>query len=170
MHKCIYSSRKHTLTHICKIVFGFDQKQLETVGAIGNIGQYFGIAAGYFADRYGPKINLTIAMACAVAGHGLVYLMVAGYVRHSSIWGLSAAYGIALQSQCWIDTVLLLTNIHNFPQQPALIMGLDKAFNGLGAGVFSQIYSGFFEPSVITNATSPVPSREPLVMTLVRLS
>jgi hypothetical protein len=43
-----------------------------------------------------------------------------------------------------------VTNIHNFPHNRGLVVGLGKAFNGLGASVFGLVYSGIFAPSAVS--------------------
>lgn len=45
---------------------------------IGNFGAYFGIPAGLFYDKYGPKLTLLIGVAVAAAGYFPLWAATAG--------------------------------------------------------------------------------------------
>lgn len=88
----------------------------------------------------------------------MLWGIVSGHVPTTQIWVVGIFYAIGSNAQNWFDTPALITNAYNFHANRGTIIGLQKTYNGLGAGVLSSIFEGFFKPpSVhnITNATVP---------------
>lgn len=132
------------LTPTLKKVLQVDQIQIQKIGLLGNIGQYFGFFAGFCYYRFGPRLTMLIGTLLSSAGFLCMWLAVSGHIT-CSLWGVGAFYAIATQSQPWFDTSSLMTNMYNFegPNVPILV-GLDKTFNGLGASVLTSVYDGAF--------------------------
>jgi len=137
------------LTDTLKNDFGFSQTQVDFVGTCGNLGQYFGLIAGLVYDKFGPKVSLVVAATLTLTGFGLLAFALGGVIPHPSIYIIAIFYFIGSHSQPWLDNASVVTNVHNFPQNTGMVVGLGKAFNGLGASVFSVVYSGVFEPNVV---------------------
>jgi len=136
------------LTDSLKKDFGFSQTQVDFVGSCGNFGQYFGLISGLVYDRYGPKICLIIGATCVFFGFGMLTLVISGIIPNANLAMVSFFYLIASHSQPWLDNAALVTNMANFPKATGLVVGVGKTFNGLGASIFSLIYSGVFSPDV----------------------
>ncbi len=138
------------LTDTLKDKFGFSQSQVDTIGTCGNVGQYFGLFAGLAYDKYGPRLNLAVGGVLIAVGYTLMYLALSETIPNPSLGMIGVFYAIGSNSQPWLDTASVVTNIHNFPNHRGLVVGLGKSFNGLGASVFGLIYSGAFSPDAVS--------------------
>jgi MFS family permease len=134
-------------------VFGFDDKQVETVGLAGNIGQYLGLAAGFFLDRYGPSPTIFIGSLISASGFALLWAATASKLGTMELWHVCLFYAIGANGQPWFDTSTLVTNMWNFPEITNLIIGLDKTFNGLGSSIIASVYDGVFSVDDKYNTT-----------------
>eukprot|EP00466_Bigelowiella_natans_P019604 jgi/Bigna1/146642/aug1.118_g21350 len=141
------------LTDTLKDDFHFTQTQVDFVGkeqsTCGNLGQYFGFIAGLVFDKYGPRVSLTVAAFLLLTGFGSLAIALSGAIPHPTLGMVAFFYFIGSHSQPWLDNAAIVTNISNFPQHTGLVVGLGKAFNGLGASVLSLIYSGAFAPNAV---------------------
>ena len=63
----------------------FTQEDVDFVGSMGNIAQYFGLASGFFYDAYGPEWSVRIGGFLATFGFSALYLATNGFIA-SSIW------------------------------------------------------------------------------------
>eukprot|EP00667_Euglena_gracilis_P007514 EG_transcript_7589 len=125
----------------------FTQQQLAVVSAAGNASVFFGLPAGLFYDRYGPRLTLTIGGLLALAGYSLLYAVVVAHHWEATVVVVALLYCLACSSLSWYDTANIITNVHNFPGQQPVVIGLCKSFSGLGASLFAQAYLGLFSPN-----------------------
>lgn len=134
-------------------VFSFNDTQIETVGLAGNIGQYLGLAAGIFLDKYGPSPTIFIGTLISASGFALLWAATASKLGSMQLWHVCLFYAIGANGQPWFDTATLVTNMWNFPETTNLIIGLDKTFNGLGSSILASIYDGVFSVDEKHNST-----------------
>mmetsp|Transcript_1030 Transcript_1030/g.1949 ORF Transcript_1030/g.1949 Transcript_1030/m.1949 type:complete len:645 (-) Transcript_1030:280-2214(-) len=146
---CAINYAYAVLTDTLRNEFGFSQTQVDTIGTVGNVGQYFGLIAGIVYDRYGPKVSLYVAAFCIFTGFGSLTIALSGAIPNPSVTVIAFCYFIGSQSQPWLDNAAVVTNLHNFPHDTGLAVGLSTAFNGLGASVFGLMYTGAFAPSAL---------------------
>jgi len=128
-----------------KAELGFNQEQIALVGTLGNVAQFTGLPAGMVYDRYGPRVTLLGGGCLAFTGFSLMYLATAREIS-VGLWGVAAFYALACFSMSWYDTSNVITNVRNFPGHRGVVIGMCKAFNGVGAGIFAQLYLGLFKP------------------------
>jgi len=123
--------------------FHFTQTEVNLIATIGSIGTSFTIPAGYVFDKYGATVSILTGMILGAVGYSLMFFATLGWFGriHPLLYGLSFALGT--QSQGYFDTSGLCVNIKNFPGSDLKVIGIQKAFNGLGAAVFAGIYEGF---------------------------
>jgi len=124
----------------------FNQEQITLVATLGNAAQFTGLPAGYVYDRYGPRVTILVGGCLAFTGFFLMYV-VTGDGWDVGVVTISVLYTIACFSMSWYDTSNVITNVKNFPSHRGLVIGMSKAFNGLGAAVFAQLYLGVFKPN-----------------------
>jgi len=124
--------------------FHFTLTEVNLIATIGNVGMYFTLPAGYIYDKYEATVSIFIGMILGTVGYSLMFFATLGWFGQSInpiIFGLTFALGA--QSQGYFDTSGLCTNMKNFPGSDLKVIGIQKAFNGLGAAVFAGIYEGF---------------------------
>eukprot|EP00667_Euglena_gracilis_P010020 EG_transcript_10194 len=135
----IYSDHLKTILH-------FNQEQITLVATLGNVAQFTGLPAGLVYDVHGPHVTLFTGGCLAFTGFALMYIVTA-YDYSANLAVICLLYGVACFSMSWYDTSNVITNVHNFPAHRGVVIGMCKAFNGLGAGMFAQVYLGFFKPN-----------------------
>jgi len=146
---CAINYAYAVLSDTLKDDFKFSQTQVDLIGTCGNLGQYFGLFAGLTYDRFGPRICLVVAGSLIFIGFGMLSLLLGGVIPNANLASIAFFYMLASQAQPWLDNAVLVTNINNFPKHIGLVVGIGKAFNGLGASVFSLMYSGVFAPHIV---------------------
>lgn len=132
------------------------QETVNIVASIGNIFQFIGLPAGMAYDRYGPTRILAIGISMVFIGYFSLYMILKnsieldnedhGSAKHNLLI-IIIFYAIGSGSQPWLDASGFLTNVHNFEKTSPKIMGIAKAYNGLGGSIWSSLYLGFFAPS-----------------------
>ena len=128
-----------------KRVFGLSQTQLNTVGVVGNVGQFMGLGAGMFYDRFGPRPTLLLAGVLGFTGFGALYLSLRRVVDVGFV-SLMAIFFVGCHAQCWFDTACCVTLLTNFASLRGTAAGLIKAFQGISSGLMSVLFIGFFKP------------------------
>jgi MFS family permease len=129
---------------VLKDTFKYSQTDLTTVASIGNIAGFFAVPSGMVYDKYGPKTTILIGVATAFLGYFLLWMAVRQYFD-AGLATVCLFAAIANNCQTWFDTASVVTNMSNFPNNRGAVVGVLKSMNGLGASVFSQIYTGLFE-------------------------
>ncbi len=132
------------------------QETVNIVASIGNIFQFIALPAGMAYDRYGVTRILAIGIAMVFIGYFSLYMILKnsieldnqlhGSAKHNLLI-IIVFYAIGSGSQPWLDASGFLTNVHNFEKTSPKIMGIAKAYNGLGGSIWSSLYLGFFAPS-----------------------
>ena len=106
---------------------GWNQKEVEHVGSIGNIGMYLGIFAGIFYDRYGPQTTGVVGAAISGLGYTLIYLFTTGFFQSTEPWLGAVLFAAAWHGSAWLDTSAIANVCKNFPEDKGLTLGLMKS-------------------------------------------
>jgi hypothetical protein len=137
-------------SNVLRDTFGYSQSELTLVAAIGNIAGFFAVPSGMVYDKYGPRTTILVGVLMAFTGYFLLWVAVKQYFD-ASLATVCVFAAIANNCQTWFDTASVVTNMNNFPNNRGTVAGLLKSMNGLGASVFSQIYTGIFdEPDTVS--------------------
>ncbi|WOL20303.1 protein NUCLEAR FUSION DEFECTIVE 4-like [Canna indica] len=134
---------------VLKSVLGYSQQQLTMLGVANDIGENFGLVAGFASNRFRPWLVLLVGAACCFLGFGVLWLAVSGTVAGLPFWILWIALCIGTNSSAWLVTGGLVTNMRNFPLSRGTVSGILKGFVGLSASVFTGLYT-----SVLHNSPS----------------
>jgi MFS family permease len=123
---------------------GWNQKEVEHVGSIGNIGMYLGIFAGIFYDRYGPQTTGVVGAAISGLGYTLIYLFTTGFFQSTEPWLGAVLFAAAWHGSAWLDTSAIANVCKNFPEDKGLALGLMKSFFGLSASLVAVVNTWLF--------------------------
>ena len=125
------------------------QRDIQNVGAIGNLGLYSGILAGICFDAYGPAITMSIGAFLSLGGYLLLWAAVTRRIAPTvSILALSSF--ISSHGSSWLDTTAIASTVRNFPHDRGRVLGLMKSLFGLSASILTLIYSNVYKPDVIS--------------------
>eukprot|EP01060_Flectonema_neradi_P012305 TRINITY_DN1916_c0_g2_i3.p1 TRINITY_DN1916_c0_g2~~TRINITY_DN1916_c0_g2_i3.p1 ORF type:complete len:570 (+),score=55.50 TRINITY_DN1916_c0_g2_i3:59-1711(+) len=127
----------------------YSQATLITLSFWGNVGQFFTPPAGIVYDAVGSRGTLFTGLILATTGYTLMYLGVSGQID-ASFNLLCVFYCLGSAMQPFYDTASLFTNTSNFPADVNSIIGYTKAWNGIGASLFSTAYIGYIQPNNLT--------------------
>ena len=127
----------------------YSQATLITLSFWGNVGQFFTPPAGIVYDSVGGRGTLLLGLLLGTTGYTLMYLGVSGQID-VSFTALCSFYCLGSAMQSFYDTSSLFTNTKNFPIDVNSIIGFTKAWNGIGASLFSTAYIGYVQPDHLT--------------------
>ncbi|CAD5171965.1 unnamed protein product [Musa acuminata subsp. malaccensis] len=130
-----------------KSVLGYSQQQLTMLGVANDIGENFGLVAGFASSRFRPWVVLLAGAACCFLGFGVLWLAVTQTVSGLPFWVLWIALCIGTNSSAWLVTAVLVTNMRNFPLSRGTVSGILKGYVGLSASVFTGLYTGMLRSS-----------------------
>ncbi|CAI9787395.1 unnamed protein product [Fraxinus pennsylvanica] len=128
-------------SHSLKSVLGFNQRQLTILGVANDIGENMGILPGLACNKFPPWVILLIGSVSCFLGYGVLWLALSLTVHSLPYWLLWVALCIATNSTAWFGTAVLVTNMRNFPLSRGTVSGIIKGYAGLGAAVYTEIYS-----------------------------
>lgn len=124
-----------------KSVLGFSQQQLTILGVANDIGENVGILPGIACNKLPPWAVLLIGICLSFLGYGVIWLAISQTIQSLPYWVLFIALCIATNSSAWLGTAVLVTNMRNFPLSRGTVAGILKGYVGLGAAVFTEVYS-----------------------------
>ncbi|KAL7259615.1 hypothetical protein ACSBR1_005494 [Camellia fascicularis] len=127
-------------SHSLKSVLGFSQQQLTMLGVANDIGENVGILPGIACNKFSPWIVLLIGAFASFLGYGVLWLAVSQTVQSLPYWLLWLALCVATNSGAWLGTVVLVTNMRNFPVSRGTVAGILKGYGGLSAAVYTEIF------------------------------
>ncbi|CAL9127889.1 protein NUCLEAR FUSION DEFECTIVE 4-like [Musa acuminata AAA Group] len=130
-----------------KSVLGYNQQQLTMLGVANDIGENFGLIAGFASSRFRPWLVLFAGAACCFLGFGVLWLTVTQTVTGLPFWTLWIALCIGTNSSAWLVTGVLVTNMRNFPLSRGTVSGILKGYVGLSLSVFTALYTGMLHSS-----------------------
>ncbi|CAL9162682.1 unnamed protein product [Musa hybrid cultivar] len=130
-----------------KSVLGYSQQQLTMLGVANDIGENFGLVAGFASSRFRPWVVLLAGAACCFLGFGVLWLAVTQTVSGLPFWVLWIALCIGTNSSAWLVTAVLVTNMRNFPLSRGTVSGILKGYVGLSASVFTGLYTSMLRSS-----------------------
>lgn len=130
-----------------KAELNYTQEQVETAGAVGNLGLYLSIVAGLCFDSLGPSWTGLIGAALVAVGYATTWGAAQGLIP--SPVALTALYFFLWShGSAWLDTVAVGTTVKNFRSNKATVLGLAKALFGLCASMMTIVYTNLFKPDV----------------------
>lgn len=130
-----------------KAQLNYTQNEIETVGSIGNLGQYTAIFAGFAFDAWGPRITGLIGGVLSIIGYGMLWSVSANKTPHPLAATASWAF-LAYMGSSWFDTMAICSASRNFPSEKGLVIGLTKSLYGLSASLLTTCYQNLFIPDV----------------------
>lgn len=128
-------------SHSLKSVLGFNQQQLTLLGVANDIGENVGLLPGLVCNKFPPWVVLLIGALACFFGYGVLWFALSRTVESLPYWLLWFALCIATNSNAWLSTGVLVTNMRNFPLSRGTIAGILKGYSGLSAAVFTEVYS-----------------------------
>ncbi|RZS26981.1 hypothetical protein BHM03_00060417 [Ensete ventricosum] len=134
-----------------KSVLGYNQQQLTMLGVANDIGENFGLIAGFASSRCRPWLVLFAGAACCFLGFGVLWLTVTQTVTGLPFWTVSSSFSPLLHvtfiTFAWLVTGVLVTNMRNFPLSRGTVSGILKGYVGLSLSVFTSLYAGVLHSS-----------------------
>ncbi|XP_052199940.1 protein NUCLEAR FUSION DEFECTIVE 4-like [Diospyros lotus] len=127
-------------SHSLKSVLGFNQRQLTFLGVANDVGENVGILPGIACNKFPPWVVLLIGAVACFFGYGVLWLAVSRTVESLPFWLLWIALCIATNSNAWLSTAVLVTNMRNFPLSRGTVAGILKGYGGLAAAVYTEIF------------------------------
>ncbi|XP_058206955.1 protein NUCLEAR FUSION DEFECTIVE 4-like [Rhododendron vialii] len=127
-------------SHSLKSVLGFSQQQLTMLGVANDIGENVGILPGIACNKFPPWVVLLIGAVFSFFGYGVLWLAVSRTVESLPYWLLWLALCVAANSNAWLGTAILVTNMRNFPLSRGTVAGILKGYGGLSAAVYTEIF------------------------------
>ncbi|KAE8652751.1 uncharacterized membrane protein YMR155W [Cucumis sativus] len=150
-----------TYSKLLKTKFNYNQTQLNTLGFAKDLGSNLGVFAGLFAEVAPPWLLFLIGLTLNFFSYFMIWLSVTDYVPKPELWLMFFYIYISANAQNFPNTVVMVTNVRNFPDQRGIILGLLKGFVGLGGAIFTQIYYSIYgnlDPSHLVLLLSWLPS------------
>eukprot|EP00877_Chromochloris_zofingiensis_P001891 jgi/Chrzof1/11702/Cz06g06050.t1 len=136
-----------------KDVLQLNQTQVEGVGAALHVGcciaQVAGLVYSTLSDkpRLGPRVVLWIGCVLSFVGYSGMYLIASGSSYVPASYPLLVTFAaVAGNSASWYDTSTIVTCVRNFPGARGTVVGLLKAFVGVGGSAYACFYVSVLSP------------------------
>eukprot|EP01102_Stenamoeba_stenopodia_P016048 TRINITY_DN5552_c0_g1_i1.p1 TRINITY_DN5552_c0_g1~~TRINITY_DN5552_c0_g1_i1.p1 ORF type:complete len:509 (+),score=90.85 TRINITY_DN5552_c0_g1_i1:238-1764(+) len=133
---------------LMKTTMGWNQKQLNLVQTIGDIGLFLGYFIGAVFDKYGPVWTSILSAVLVFTGYiGLYIQFKLPPLSQNASWIISAIlFFLVGQGSNGSNCVALTTNMKNFPgKKKALIVGILKAGFTFGSVIVVAVYNAWFD-------------------------
>lgn len=130
-----------------KSVLGLNQKQITLLGVANDIGESVGILPGIACNKFPPWLVLAFGALGCFLGYGVIWLAVSQTVQNLPQWLLWVAMLIGSNSSAFFGTVILVTNMRNFPMSRGTVSGILKGYVGLSAAIYTEIYDMVLQKS-----------------------
>ncbi|KAL3719861.1 hypothetical protein ACJRO7_004790 [Eucalyptus globulus] len=135
-----------------KQVLSISQVQLNNLAFASDAGKLLGWFSGVAAAHLPLWVVLLVGAVLGLVGNGVQYLFVAGKVASVSYPGMFLLAVLAGNSICWINTVCYVVAINNFPLHRQVAVGLTTSYQGLSAGVYTDIVDATLDRTSGTGA------------------
>lgn len=136
-----------------KQILSISQVQLNNLAFASDAGKLLGWLSGLAAVHFPLWLVLLIGASLGLVGYGIQYLFVAGQVASLSYPAVFLLTALAGNSICWINTVCYVVAIRNFPLHRQVVVGLTTSYQGLSAGVYTDIvYAAFNQRGGVARA------------------
>ncbi|KAL5756574.1 hypothetical protein ACOSQ2_021320 [Xanthoceras sorbifolium] len=124
-----------------KSEMGYDQQQITLLGVANDIGENVGLLPGIACNKFPPWAILLVGLLLCLLGYGVIWLAVSQTISTLPYWLLFLALIVATNSNAWLGTAVLVTNMRNFPFTRGTVAGILKGYVGISAAVYTVLYS-----------------------------
>ncbi|CAB4272888.1 unnamed protein product [Prunus armeniaca] len=132
-----------------KSVLGLSQQELTILGVASDIGESVGFLPGIACNKFPPWAVLLVGCGLCFLGYGVLWLAVSQTIASMPFVVLCITLCIATNSNAWIGTAVLVTNMRNFPLSRGTVAGILKGYIGLSAAVYTVVYSVVLKESAL---------------------
>ncbi|XP_062008047.1 protein NUCLEAR FUSION DEFECTIVE 4 isoform X1 [Rosa rugosa] len=135
---------------LLKSVLGYNQMQLTILGVASDIGESVALLPGIACNKFPPWAVLLVGCVLCFFGYGVLWLAVSETVANMPyILQLFITILIAMNSNAWFGTAVLVTNMRNFPLSRGTVAGILKGYIGISAAVYTVVYSLVLKESAL---------------------
>lgn len=134
---------------LLKSVLGYNQQQLTILGVASDIGESVALLPGIACNKCRPWAVLLVGCVLCFLGYGLLWLAVSQTVANIPYILLWITIVIAMNSNAWLGTAVLVTNMRNFPLSRGTVAGILKGYIGISAAVYTVVYSLLLKESAL---------------------
>ncbi|XP_050381702.1 protein NUCLEAR FUSION DEFECTIVE 4 [Argentina anserina] len=134
---------------LLKSVLGYNQMQLTILGVANDIGENVALLPGIACNKFPPWAVLLVGCVLCFFGYGVLWLAVSETVANMPYVLLFITILIAMNSNAWFGTAVLVTNMRNFPLSRGTVAGILKGYIGISAAVYTVVYSLVFKESAL---------------------
>mmetsp|Transcript_21725 Transcript_21725/g.31521 ORF Transcript_21725/g.31521 Transcript_21725/m.31521 type:complete len:559 (-) Transcript_21725:350-2026(-) len=128
---------------------GYNQKQIDLIGSIGQCGMYAGVIVGLYMAAVGPRRTLLTGAILVFVGFQYIYNAAINAISSTMI-SVSIMFFLAQLGSSCFRTTTVAVSIRNFPlRDRGKAAGLAKAYFGVSSAVLAELYYGFYEPDGI---------------------
>ncbi|KAK9923050.1 hypothetical protein M0R45_031485 [Rubus argutus] len=124
---------------LLKSVLGYNQQQLTILGVASDIGESVALLPGIACNKCRPWAVLLVGCVLCFLGYGLLWLAVSQTVANVPYILLWITIVIAMNSNAWLGTAVLVTNMRNFPLSRGTVAGILKGYIGISAAVYTVL-------------------------------
>lgn len=154
-----------------KLALGYDQKHLDSLAFSKTIGGNAGVLSGLLYNVVPPWILILIGAVECSSGYFMLWLSVTARIS-PSFWQVCVFIGLAVNSNTFFSTAIVVTNVQNFPKKRGLVIGILKGFLGLSGAIMTPIFYAVYpnDPSSFLFLISWLPAAvSVLLMAFIRV-